>query len=518
MIKKLPVDVSSFITMRQNDYLYVDKTQQMYSLIRAARLFFLSRPRRFGKTLLIGALEAFFLGKRDLFSGLWVDSISDCDWQSHPVIRLSFAGSLTAFDFEKNLIGDLEDIAQRYNITLKKYDTLVLLFKHLVMALSEINKVVILIDEYDYALLRNLDKPAEAIKIRNLMQSFFSVVKDLDEQMRFVFITGISKFSKASLFSGLNNLIDLSQDVIAAELVGYTSAELVNCYQPYLEQLAHAQSVSLATILEKLQEWYNGYQFSRAPVKVYNPFSINLACFKNNIANYWIESGTPSFLIFLLGRLPAPVQDIEGVCLKENSLSSFDVESIPLHPLLFQTGYLTIGDYDNRTGEYLLRYPNREVSQAFKDYLVAAFAHVPLSELDQGCGQIRQALQNNNIELFCDALRTLFSNVPYQLHISQERYYHSLIQMIGTIMGLAIESEVSVSSGRIDLVITFAPYRYVIELKFDSTPAHALDQIEERRYYQRYLIGDYVIVLVGIALNRRHGFLWIEHVSRIVDK
>ncbi len=325
-MKKLPIDVSTFRTMMLENYLYIDKTHIIHDLIKDGRYFFLSRPRRFGKSLLISTLEELFSGNEDLFKDLWIGK-SKYTWPQHPVISLNFSDLdiESASELKTSLAVALDDLAEEHGIDLSKYPTPGLKLKRLVKQLSKKNPVVILIDEYDYPLLNNISNLKVAEANRKVLRNFFSVIKSLDRYLRAIFITGISNFSKTSIFSGLNNLNDISLDPVAANLLGYTEEEMLSFLKGPIQELAKIENSSLEDTMLKIQQWYNGYRFSEFPLRVYNPFSVLYVLKKNKFMNYWFDSGTPSFLVNLLAQENYALENIEEAQLSRKSLGTFDI-------------------------------------------------------------------------------------------------------------------------------------------------------------------------------------------------
>lgn len=404
MAKKLPVDVSTFSLLRKGDYIYVDKTEQIYDLCTQGRLYFLSRPRRFGKSLLLSTLSELFAGKRELFKGLWIDK-SDYQWDSHPIFYLDLSklpiGSSQAL--EAALIGAIERHAAAAGVELRSSADLGSKLEALFMRLAERNRVVVLIDEYDYPLVNTMDNKELAEKHRGVLRSFYSNLKALDEYLRFVFVTGVTKFSKTSLFSGLNNLNDISFDPRAATLLGYTQGEIEHSFKEELSALAHKENVSIERIKGMLKTWYDGYRFSEDLVYVYNPLSVLYALFKKRIANYWFETGAPSFLISLLARHLDELEDFKEIELSAASLGSFEIGEEPLVPILFQAGYLTIRNYhrtfhnDKTIEYYTLAYPNYEVQESFKKYILAAFTNNHYLKASKSIDELLSALRHEDI-------------------------------------------------------------------------------------------------------------------------
>lgn len=503
--KKLPIDVSTFSIMIEKNYLYIDKTKIIYDLIEGGRFYFLSRPRRFGKSLLLSTLQEIFSGNKKLFTDLWIGKHTNYNWPIHPVIYLNFS-ELSIKDLAKfttSLSWKLDSIGQEYGIDLSDAPFPELKIQKLVKTLFKKNSVVILIDEYDYPLINNLDNIKIASEIRKELKNFFSAIKSLDAYLRAIYITGVTKFSKTSIFSGLNNLNDLTTDPRAATLLGYTQSELNEYFKTPIEKLAKSLSLKTDEIKSKLKEYYNGYRFSDNEMRVYNPFSILYCLQKQKLENYWFGSGTPGFLIELLKNQYEDLENLEEAQLTSTSLGTFDIESLPLITVLFQTGYLTINTYDPAKNKYTLTYPNEEVRESFKKYLLAAYSHERIPTIEKSLSELGQALEKQNVNSFCTILQGLLAQIPYQLHIEQERYYHSLLQLICGLLDIDAQSEISTDKGRIDLTIETKKYVYIFEVKLNASADKALHQIEERRYYERYLSKKKKISLIGLSFSRK---------------
>jgi len=518
-MKHLPLDVSTLKMMIERDYVYIDKTEHIFNLFnKGNRFYFLSRPRRFGKTLLISTLKEFFLGNKNLFKDLWVGESVEYQWPQYPVIHLDFstiANKTEAF-FDASLSLELKTIATSYGIDVSAAQSSNDKLKILVRTLAQKNEVVLLIDEYDYPLLCNLEFPIVANALQNMMRNFYSMIKALDPHLRAVFITGVSKFSKTSIFSGMNNVNDITLKPEGATLLGYTESEIRCFLQPHLEDFAKVKNLSVDTIMQEMQAWYNGYRFSEndETAKMYNPFSV-LHCLQNKqFKNYWFETGTPGFLVHLLKKQYQFIENIENIELSGSSLGTFDINDMPIIPILFQTGYLTIQHYNKELDKYTLSYPNHEVAESFKKYLVSALSHTDIVGVEASIYQIKHALEICNIDLFCNTLRSLFANIPYLLHIPEEKYYHSLFQFMLDLMGLEAQSEIMTSKGRIDLVVQVKSTVFIFEIKFKDSAENALKQILEKRYYEKYTAGGKKIVLIGLSFHYKDKTLNIDWVNQ----
>jgi len=366
-MKTLPIGIQNFKTLIEENYIYVDKTKIIYQLVnrKMGKYFFFSRPRRFGKSLLVSTLKELFLGNKELFKELWIYN-SDFKWKNHPVVSLDFStiGHRTSEELTNNISWKLEQIGQENGIDITSAPSIETKFQHLLTQLSKINKVVILIDEYDKPLIDHINNSEEALKQQELLRSFYSVIKAADAE--FVFLTGVTKFSKTSVFSGLNNLIDLTILPGMGDLLGYNEEEVDKYFGSYINNIAAKQNQNIEHIKAGIRAWYNGYQFSEEPIKVYNPFSVLSYLSTQRLSNYWFETGNPYVLINLIKINKYPIENIQNSKLNDLDLASMEINRIKLIPLLFQTGYLTIKSYDEESRNYTLDYPNEETKISLK--------------------------------------------------------------------------------------------------------------------------------------------------------
>jgi len=500
-MKRLPIGIQSFERIIEEDYLYIDKTKQIHQLVTSGGYFFLSRPRRFGKSLTLSTVQALYEGKKELFKGLWIEN--KWNWaKTHPVIHISFnAIGYKTLGLEQALYDILTEIAQKNNIQLFKeaYDQR---FRELIEKMGQLQKVVLLLDEYDKALIDYLtkDKLPTGLKNQEIFKNFYSVIKSSDPYLELVLITGVSKFSKVSLFSDLNNLFDLSLDWRFADLVGYTQKEIVQNFKPYFPLAKKRNRLRTnKQLLEKVKYWYNGYSWD-AETFVYNPFSILCFFTTGEFRNYWFETGTPTFLIDTLNEQTYYQYDNQYVT--ESSFSAFNIAHLDALPLLFQTGYLTIKA--KKQLQYLLDYPNFEVKSALFQYILGDLSHQQPGLVANIITKLEDAFNENDIEEVVDILISVFANIPYQIFIANlEAYYHSLLYIIFSFLNLYdVQSEVSTNKGRIDTVVETTTHIYLLEFKLDKSANSAIQQIKQLGYPEKYQQKDKILVLVGIAFSK----------------
>ncbi len=496
-MKKLPIGVQSFRTLVEDGYLYVDKTKDIFNLF-SGKYYFLSRPRRFGKSLLISTLKEIFCGNKELFKGLWI--YDKLKWETHPVIYFDFLGLKT--NTEKQLTQSLEFLvnqnAETYGIKLKEkgYD---LRFKELIRKLSKINKIAILVDEYDKPIIDHVESLDVAKRNRDILKTFYGTVKGADDYLEFVFITGVSKFSKVSIFSDLNNLKDITVSAAFSTMLGYTQKELLHYFSDWFDQ-AGGDKKQLAG---DIKDWYNGYSWDGKNF-VCNPFSILNYFQEGQFGNYWFATGTPTFLIKLIKENNIDVKRFENYETSKFIFDSSDIERINVFSLLFQTGYLTVKEVRelSRTQSvYRFSYPNKEVKESLLDYLAADFTGKFPDEIGYLVGKLQESIINNRIDAFVATLKTIFASVPYDIFIQErEAYYHTVIYLVLMLLGISIKVEVGTNIGRIDGVIETDSHIFVLEFKLGKAEV-ALGQIKEKKYYEKFLASSKKISLVGIGFN-----------------
>lgn len=499
---KLPIGIQDFEKIIANKLTYVDKTQLIYQLISRYDPYFLSRPRRFGKSLLISTLHAIFSGRRDLFKGLWID-YSDWDWVAHPIIRLDMStiNNKTPEMFELDLIRALNDIASQCHISLTGASVANCL-ENLIRQMSVNRDLVILIDEYDKPLIDNIEDLKVSQEIRKILQRFFTILKAQDEYLRFVFLTGVTKFSKVSVFSGLNNLNDLTMSNDYSALLGYTKEELERYFSDEIQNVATTNRMTIGNCYDQIKEWYNGYKFSENGELVYNPFSTLKLLDSKRFSAHWFETGTPTFLIDLIKNRQFDLSNLEEINVTEQSFSSFDIEDLPTLPLLYQTGYLSIKSFYPHINAYRLGFPNREVSQSFSESLLTNFANSK-AECSKLLVEITTNLYSDQWDYsqFFAIMQKIFALIPYDLYVKHEKHFHSLFYLIIKLAGFQIGAEIHTHQGRADAALEIKDKVIIFEFKLNESSQVALDQIKQKKYFQIYQERKVPIYLVGINFN-----------------
>jgi len=508
-MKRLPIGIQTFRDIICNDYLYVDKTEKIFDLVNNPKgVYFFSRPRRFGKSLLISTLNEIFEGNKELFKRQWIYN-SDYDWEKYPVVRIDFSKEKAENkdDLKGFILHQLKNIANKYGVSLER-DQYYEAFDELLTKLSGINKVVILIDEYDKPIIDNIENKELAVELREILKGFYTIIKACDEYIRFVLLTGVSKFSKAGVFSGLNNLEDISMDTRYSSLLGITKEEMNDNFKEYINQLARLEEVSESELIKKITNWYDGFCFSKSYKKVFNPFSMLLLFKKLNFGNYWFESATPTFLIKLMKDKNFDLTGLDGVNISESAFSSCEIENLKIIPILFQTGYLTITKYNKERMEYTLAYPNFEVKNSMTECLAEAYSFVERELVHGYAWKLIDTLREHDFELFFDTLRIFFANIPYDLQIKKEKYYQTVFYLIFSLIGLKVEAEVKTNKGRIDAVIIDKDI-YIFEFKFEGDKDHALTQIKDKKYFEKYQGKGKKIYLLRVEFADKNVGEWV---------
>jgi hypothetical protein len=503
MPQKYPIGIQSFDKLREENFLYIDKTPYLHDLVNSAGYYFLSRPRRFGKSLFVNTIEALFQGKKELFKGLFIED--KWNWeQTNPVIKISFSNiDHKEIGLSKAIKIELRSLAKKNGFELES-ESNGLMFRELIETIAQKQgKVVVLIDEYDKPIIDYLGEDTEkALENQSILKGFYSILKDADDYLRMVFITGISKFSRVSIFSDLNNLQDLSINNNFAGICGITQQELQNNFSEELEIFDK----------EKIKEWYNGYTWDLT-TKVYNPFSL-LNFFSNEgiFRNYWFATGTPTFLVNLSKK--RQFVDFEGITLYSEELDAYGIEKLELIPLMFQTGYLTLKK-QSEDDYYELDYPNLEVRRSFLSVLANAYIQDDANSGAILANKLKHSLENGDLEKVQQILNTLFKSIPYTLWQKEnEHFYHAIIHLIFKLLGIYVDSEVQTSDGRMDALVRLEKYVYCFEFKLDESAEMALAQIERKGYLTPYLHQGKTCIGIGVNFSKEEKkvkeFLWKE--------
>ncbi|GHU10111.1 ATPase AAA [Spirochaetia bacterium] len=493
MKRRLPIGIQDFVGIREDGFLYVDKTERIHELVTSSgKTFFLSRPRRFGKSLLCSTLGSLFEGRRELFQGiagqpaLAIDSL-EWDWRKRPVIRIdlnagNYAGGVN--ELRANLRRSVELCARKYDVPYSG-DTCSDNFARLIESLSNKynEKVAVIIDEYDKPLLSTIDTIKLHQEMRDELKGFYGVLKSSDEYLQFVFLTGVTKFAQVSVFSDLNHITDLTLDSAYCDICGFTQEELEQNFAEEITEIVKNRGDTQETYLAQLKQFYNGYRFSKKPLTVYNPFGL-LNHFRSDgeFLSYWYGTGTPAFLIKLIENQKIDILNLEKESVMLPDFQRFDVENMEAVPVLYQSGYLTIVDYDDAFHEYFLDYPNEEVRTSFSQSLMEHYLHVPGSDLRALLRTLPRALVQGDVDGAVNAMKTFLAEVPYDIQIEDEKYYQTVFHLIFRILGLSCRSEVRLAAGRIDSLIETKNQVYCFEFKLNKTAEEALAQIDSKDY------------------------------------
>jgi hypothetical protein len=499
MGKKLPLGLQDFRKIIEGGYKYIDKTEYIYRIVNNPGAYFLSRPRRFGKSITLAVLQELYQGSKELFQGLWIEN--HWDWsRKHPVVRISFTSiGFQSLGLAAALNQELNNQAKSFNIVLENEGNTGK-FKELITKLAQENKVVILIDEYDAPIINYLGKEIDkAYHNRELLKEFYTVLKDLDSSIELLFLTGVSKFSKVGIFSGLNNLTDLSMQSDYATMLGYTQRELEENFVEEIEVAATYLNLSTGELLEQLQTWYNGYCFQANAEKVYNPVSCNLFFYEKEFKNFWFATGTPTFLVNLLKQ--EGIYDLHFPPINPSGFENFELDRLKPIAILFQAGYLTIQAKDE-DGLIQLDYPNKEVRDSMLEILIEAYVGVDAELSTSLIIRMRNAFKANDLELVIRILQGVFKELPYFLHEKYpEKFFHAAIHLLFSYLGVRIQSEVCISDGRIDSLVETDTHVYILEYKLDESAQIALDQIKHKKYYQTYWEKGKKVIGVGVNFS-----------------
>ena len=512
-IIKYPIGEQSFELLRSEGYLYVDKTSYIEQIINGSKYYFLGRPRRFGKSLFLDTLRCFFEGKRELFKGLYADTM-DWDWEKYPVFYLDFNNR--KYREEKKLDLFLDEFLSFYE---KKYDIEKAQsdfsgrFAKLIreVSLKTGKGVVILVDEYDKPLVNNLHDDALFEDLRDELAEMYSNFKSSAPYIRLVFLTGVSRFGKLSVFSGLNNIRDISMQNMFAGICGISEEELLENFKVGIKELAFANDATEEDTVKELKRRYDGYHFCKVSPDMYNPFSLLNVFAANEYSNYWIESGTPELLVEQLKRTDVDLETLMTAECTQTQLAGLDIDNMDPVALLYQTGYLTIKNYDAEDEIYELGMPNDEVRQGFLEYILPYYASLHDYNPRLLLRDFRKELQQGRVDEFMRRLQSLFSDTSYEMKMEEERNVQNAMFILFRLLGLSVNVEYRTSQGRIDILVRTDRYVYIMELKYDRNAEEALAQIEHKEYSLPWAIDSRETIAIGInySTSRRTIDSWL---------
>lgn len=499
---KYPIGIQDFEKLRTNGYSYVDKSRFVYKLATEGEYYFLSRPRRFGKSLFLSTLEAYFQGKKELFEGLAIYDL-ETDWKKYPIFHIDL--NTANFREKDSLYTVLNDYLTTWECKYGAREseaTLALRFKGVIARAAEKEGcgVVILIDEYDKPILQTLRDPELQAEHRAQLKAFYSVLKTQDRYIKFAFLTGVTKFGKVSVFSDLNNLTDISMDHRYISICGMTEKELLANFKEGINELAEANGDTEEATIAKLKARYDGYHFEENTIGIYNPFSVLNTLSRLRYKDYWFETGTPTFLVDLLKMHNYRLPDMTKERVSDDVINSVDSLSTNPIPVIYQSGYLTIKGYDERFKKYLLGFPNREVEEGFLNFLLPLYTSAG-NNSPFLVDEFVQDVESGNPERFMQRMKAFFADTSYQVVGNAELYFQNAMYLVFKIMGFYTQVERPTSDGRIDAIIQTPNYIYVIECKLDRTADEAIKQIENNGYAEPFLMDKRKLYKIGVSFS-----------------
>ena len=505
MARKLPIGIQNFEKIRTGDFTYVDKTDLIYQLASTKSPYFLSRPRRFGKSLLMSTLEAYFLGKKELFTGLALESL-ETEWKVYPVLHLDL--NARNYDSKDALIAILNQHLERWEAVYgdeKKERSPEERFSYLLSKIHIVagRQVVVLIDEYDKPLLQTIGNKELQVQYKNILKAFYGVLKSADPHLRFVLLTGVTKFGQVSVFSDLNQLKDISMDARYATICGITDKELKRNFQPELEALAANEGISYEEVCQKMKRMYDGYHFRHNMEGLYNPFSVLNALDSVEFGSYWFSTGTPTFLVELLKKTDYDLRNLEGIELPANQFADYRTDADNPIPVIYQSGYLTIKGYDKEFQSYTLGFPNDEVEYGFLNFLIPYYTGVASNESLFNIRHFVNELRTGDVDAFLTRLRAFFADIPYELNDKTERHYQAVFYLVFRLLGQYIEVEERSAKGRADAVVKTKEHIYVFEFKLDGSADDALKQIDEKGYLLPYSVDSRRLWKIGVSFDSK---------------
>jgi hypothetical protein len=515
--RKLPIGIQDFEKLRSEDYVYVDKTEYLYRLTRVSWPYFLGRPRRFGKSLFLSTLKAYFLGKKDLFEGLAIAEMEK-EWTEYPIIYIDLnIGIITDNDsLNRRLNVVLTDFEKRWGRQVEDSDPATRLEAVIRQAYEQTGrKVVVLIDEYDKPLVNTLERKEVNEAIRNTLKGFYGILKSADANLRFVMLTGVTKFSKVSVFSDLNHLVDISLNENYAGICGISESELITCFQPEIKSLAEKRKLTYEATLAELKKRYDGYHFSENAEGIYNPFSLLNTFGAGTFRDYWFATGTPTFLVKMLQKRDFDIKILESdVKIPARSITDYRTEHEDPIPLLYQSGYLTIKSYNDRFNSYILGFPNEEVKYGFFNELLPVYMPKKATQSEFYVGDFVEDLLAGDVDGFMTRLKAFFAGIPYELNNKEEKHYQTVFYLLFKLMGQFVEVEQRSAIGRADAVVTTADSVFVFEFKLteNATAEEALRQIDDKNYLIPFTAGNKKLVKIGVEFSREERGInrWVQ--------
>ena len=504
MKRNYPVGIQNFEKIRSRNYCYIDKTELIYKLVKSGQYYFLSRPRRFGKSLLISTLEAYFQGKKELFEGLAMETLEK-EWIEYPILHLDLNTEKydTPQTLENKLSLNLKMWEDEYGANEYEY-SLATRFEGVIRRAAEKwgRNVVILIDEYDKPMLQAIGNEALLTDYRNTLKAFYGVMKSCDRYIKFALLTGVTKFSKVSVFSDLNNLMDISIDERFTSLCGITEEELFTNFQEDIIELGQENKLTEEETKAELKKMYDGYHFAEESEDIYNPFSLLNTFAKMRFGSYWFETGTPTFLVELLKHSRYNLHRLTEEMASADSLGGIDTMHTNPVPILYQSGYLTIKGYDREFQVYYLGFPNKEVEEGFTKFLLPRYAHLetgnPSFEIMSFVKDVRQG----DADAFLRRLQSFFADSPYELARDLELHYQNVLFIVFKLLGFYTQAEYHTANGRIDMVVKTDKYIYVMEFKLDGTAEEALQQINDKQYALPFASDSRKLFKVGVNFSK----------------
>ena len=502
-LKRLPVGIQTFSEVIGRDCLYIDKTEYIWKMMNFSKYIFLSRPRRFGKSLLVSTIQSYFEGRRELFKGLYIDSVEK-EWAAYPVLKFSMASAKhkDVSQLKRFLGSMLEREEQKWGITSPKVDANDRLYDLILAARKQTGKkVVVLIDEYDAPLLDVSHQKGLLDEMRQIMRNFYSPLKDCDPHLQFVFITGITKFSQLSIFSELNNLKNISMLPAFAAVCGISEDEVRTQMPAYVEDNAASRNRTFTEVLDSLKSQYDGYHFAWPSPDIFNPFSLLNSLQDKAVKSYWFESGTPTFLIEKLREFNVVPSMLKPSMLMASGFDAPTDRMSSVMPLLYQSGYLTIKDYDELTDLYTLDIPNKEIRIGLMESLLPNYVAVDSYKGVTTVAQMYSSLYRDDLDGMLRLLQTYLLTIPQCDNTNYEGHYQQLLYVIFTLLGRYVDVEVRTSSGRVDMVMNSGKALYLFELKLNKSASDAMRQINLKDYPSRFALCGLPVVKVGINFD-----------------